>query len=132
MKDVKISQKFNILKKDNIYLNEPWGWIEFVNLVAWTDFQNIYFQNSSLMNNSPIKLSTFTTSGSVLLHNMSNRTPSDFFSTVVGRPVIVKLNSGVSYKGSLRWIQFFYNFFSWFFHSCQCIKYFSIYVSWLV
>ena len=68
----------------------------------WTDFQNIYFQISSLMNNSPIKLSTFTTSGSVLLHNMSNRTPSDFFSTVVGRPVIVKLNSGVSYKGSLR------------------------------
>lgn len=32
---------------------------------------------------------------------MSKKTPSDFLESVVGRPVIVKLNSGVAYRGVL-------------------------------
>jgi U6 snRNA-associated Sm-like protein LSm6 len=31
----------------------------------------------------------------------SKKTPSDFLKSVLGRPVIVKLNSGVSYRGVL-------------------------------
>jgi len=31
----------------------------------------------------------------------SKKTPSDFLKSVLGRPVIVKLNSGVSYRGIL-------------------------------
>mmetsp|Transcript_25501 Transcript_25501/g.28329 ORF Transcript_25501/g.28329 Transcript_25501/m.28329 type:complete len:86 (-) Transcript_25501:222-479(-) len=31
----------------------------------------------------------------------TKRTPSDFLVSVLGRPVIVKLNSGVSYRGVL-------------------------------
>ncbi|KAI8984371.1 U6 snRNA-associated Sm-like protein LSm6 [Mycotypha africana] len=31
----------------------------------------------------------------------TSRTPSDFLSTVLGKTVIVKLNSGIDYKGTL-------------------------------
>jgi len=30
---------------------------------------------------------------------MSKRSPSDFLKTILGRPIIVKLNSGVEYRG---------------------------------
>jgi hypothetical protein len=35
--------------------------------------------------------------------NPNQKTPSDFLKLVLGRPVIVKLNSGVVYKGTTYW-----------------------------
>ena len=34
-----------------------------------------------------------------LIVSMSRRSPSDFLKAVLGRPVLVKLNSGVEYRG---------------------------------
>mmetsp|Transcript_16059 Transcript_16059/g.18172 ORF Transcript_16059/g.18172 Transcript_16059/m.18172 type:complete len:97 (+) Transcript_16059:264-554(+) len=39
----------------------------------------------------------------------SKRSPSDFLRQVVGRPVIVKLNSGVDYRGVLACLDGFMN-----------------------
>lgn len=40
-------------------------------------------------------------SGNVSGNVPSKKTPSDFLKSVLGRPVIVKLNSGVTYRGVL-------------------------------
>ncbi|KAL0489511.1 U6 snRNA-associated Sm-like protein LSm6 [Acrasis kona] len=40
---------------------------------------------------------------------MSKRTPGDFLKSVVGRPVVVKLNSGVEYRGILTCLDGFMN-----------------------
>jgi len=31
------------------------------------------------------------------------QTPSDFLKQIIGRPVVVKLNSGIDYRGLLTW-----------------------------
>ena len=42
--------------------------------------------------------------GSTIIHrftmSLAKRDPSDFLKTVIGRPVVVKLNSGVDYRGA--------------------------------
>jgi U6 snRNA-associated Sm-like protein LSm6 len=39
--------------------------------------------------------------GAAAAPGSAKRTPTDFLKSVLGRPVIVKLNSGVSYRGIL-------------------------------
>ena len=34
------------------------------------------------------------------------QTPSDFLKQIIGRPVVVKLNSGADYRGNISYIQY--------------------------
>ena len=43
------------------------------------------------------------------------QTPSDFLKQIIGRPVVVKLNSGVDYRGKIVCITFFFEKISWLF-----------------
>lgn len=46
-------------------------------------------------------LGSASAGGAAASSGPSKKTPSDFLKSVLGRPVIVKLNSGVSYRGVL-------------------------------
>jgi len=40
--------------------------------------------------------------------SLRKQTPSDFLKQIIGRPVVVKLNSGVDYRGTSRNMYLFY------------------------
>lgn len=40
--------------------------------------------------------------------SLRKQTPSDFLKQIIGRPVVVKLNSGVDYRGTSRNMSLFY------------------------
>lgn len=43
--------------------------------------------------------------------SLRKQTPSDFLKQIIGRPVVVKLNSGVDYRGTSRNMSLFYQLY---------------------
>jgi hypothetical protein len=41
------------------------------------------------------------------------QTPSDFLKQIIGRPVVVKLNSGADYRGIIISYYYWVHFFTW-------------------
>ena len=58
---------------------------------------------------SPGKASRMATIAEDTTKGIKKKTPRDFLNTVVGRPVVVKLNNGVTYRGILACLDGFMN-----------------------
>jgi len=89
-----------------------------------TDVTMLFFYGFTLIfanktGSVPFLVSMIIMSGNLVIYNyiafvfsvkmsLRKQTPSDFLKQIIGRPVVVKLNSGVDYRGTSRNMYLFY------------------------